>query len=155
MGTESSSPLPYKIQIEDDKYSFVSDFGVHYLLTLYEFSFGPETVIGSKLKRDLRVKETIVQFLSSFFAENPESAISYLCDSSDDKAFGRQRLFKRWFREANERMDSIFEYKDHCSNGNEKYQMAIVLKKSHPRKEILLELLEEEVVELVSIKDQA
>lgn len=75
--TESSFPRPYEIQIDEDKYRFVTDRGIEYILTLfdlssifvfegeqasgllYEFAFGPERE-GNILWNDPRIYATII-----------------------------------------------------------------------------------------------
>ena len=101
---------PYNLREEDGDFVFITDLGLEYRIVFqkynafddlgyysYEFSFypvgKPDTVY------DPRVKPTIVNSLQTFFNQNPDSILIYICDSMDSRARERSVLFNRWFRD--------------------------------------------------------
>jgi len=99
------SPYPI-VENPDGTYSFLSDYGIHYSIALFdasfhfnnisipqgnivEFSFGAD----KELPIDPKVTDTILQFLFDFF----QNVLLYVCESVDRKQLPRKRVFDRWF----------------------------------------------------------
>lgn len=66
---------------------------------VYEFSFFPEKKIKSK--KDPRIAKTLTIAIKRILTNNPNSIISFTCDSLDQKEDSRKRLFHNWFVEFN------------------------------------------------------
>ena len=60
------------------------------------YQFFIENVDGCKNTLSTKVYQTIVVIIEEFFREN-DSAMLYICDTSDGKQSARDRLFSMWF----------------------------------------------------------
>lgn len=60
------------------------------------YQFFIENADGSKNTLSTKVYQTIVAIIEEFFKEN-DSAMLYICDTSDGKQSARDRLFSMWF----------------------------------------------------------
>lgn len=107
---------PYSIFPLDDKKSvFVTDSEVTYFIeffsysymvpkrvklgNIYTFNFYPsKEQTRERIKKDERIKATILDVLSKFFNEN-NTALVTICDSTDSKELYRHKLFDKWFIE--------------------------------------------------------
>lgn len=119
---------PYEVVTDDqDRYWFITESGVcysaafiksHGYFYLYPqfdhqvvtFSFKPYEVEdrtslegiqnGDRYSSQTRIRDTIIWLLLESFRLNPEKTIVFICESCDELAACRQRLFDRWFRQA-------------------------------------------------------
>jgi Family of unknown function (DUF6169) len=55
------------------------------------------------------MKETIISIIHSFFHQNPDFAVSYVCDNSggEKRSSARSVLFKRWFLQHNSQNEYV------------------------------------------------
>jgi hypothetical protein len=115
----------YEIVPFADGYSFVTDKGIWYFVTLFsakqfinkpysenifEFSFTAD-VIGAF---DNRISNTIISIVKIFFT-NKQNILYFICDSSDNRHHGRAKLFVKWFEK-------------HSDNGFEMFDTQIIQK---------------------------
>lgn len=173
-------PLPYEIQIVggratstgDYLFVFHTDQGLEYSSAffeytetffqygapieglLYEFSFGTKAP-EEGLKPDPRIKETVIQLLHNFIAENPMSAVAYVCDNEDGKARSREILFQRWFREYNSQEANIISHESLQVRDNPPLKANLFIRKDNPGKREFLRQLKVEIPLLVAAKDAA
>ena len=109
----------YKYTQKEDEnplFTFITDSGVTYILelstyefenpffkNLYSLSFYPITNISrvNKPIDDVKIKATILNILTQFLESNQQCIIQYICDSLDNRQHSRNRLFNKWFQEAN------------------------------------------------------
>ena len=97
---------PYSITLTEAGFVFCTDGGVH-----YRVSFEKEDIVlgGSstyqlilqnvdhiRQAHDPKVVETVLAIVDEFFRSN-QKVLLYLCDTSDGKEGGRNRLFLQWF----------------------------------------------------------
>lgn len=119
---------PYEIVTDDyDRYWFLTESGVCYTASfvkssgyfdhypqldhqLATFAFKPYEVKNSISFEDIqktvghcskaRIRDTIIWLLLESFRAYPEKSIIVICESCDELAECRQRLFDRWIRNA-------------------------------------------------------
>lgn len=97
---------PYELTLVGDGFVFVTSQGTH-----YRVSFGKEDMIlGGCLVYQLilqraennvggydpNIEKTVLAIIDEFFRANSH-VLLYICDTSDGKEDGRNRLFLRWF----------------------------------------------------------
>ena len=96
---------PYKVEAITHGFAFVTDAGIHYEITFKEdqpigecdtYQFIIDKVEYERSPHDANVERTILTILDEFFIENL-NVLLYLCDTSDDRQAGRNRLFLTWF----------------------------------------------------------
>jgi hypothetical protein len=128
MQKESGSLNPYEVVTNDRGcYWFLTESGVCYSAAFIEshgyfyhypqfdhqvvtFSFKPfeeqDQVSFEGIQKSARhsgqakVRDTIIWLLLESFRLHPEKSIVFICESCDELAACRQRLFDRWFRQA-------------------------------------------------------
>ncbi|WP_234649142.1 DUF6169 family protein [Dyadobacter sp. CY356] len=57
-------------------------------------------------RHDPRVKDTILDFLTKYFEQKPETALIFVCDTSDKRQDARFKMFNNWFTERIEKSTS-------------------------------------------------
>jgi len=97
---------PYDIVLSDVGFIFQTDFGIHYRVSFDKEDIvlgGCETyqlilqnVENHHSPHDPKVEKTILAIIDEFFHSNLQ-VLLYICDTSDGKEGGRNRLFLRWF----------------------------------------------------------
>ena len=104
----SDSLHPYEFRSVDDlTYEFVTAHGavyVAYFLDMGDYSphfrnvytFNFDTRNGSDTPQDDRIADTIGSIFSRIFT-NRRNAVIIVCDSTDHREQGRNRLFHQWF----------------------------------------------------------
>ncbi|MCF6365291.1 MAG: DUF6169 family protein [Bacteroidales bacterium] len=125
MKEELSLESPYKIFFEDEEYFFNTNSGIKYILyfkdvnyfgisyldkNISEFIFNPETGKG---RNDKNIRLTVFSIIKSFFSKNTDNVLFYIADNSDNKHKARKRLFNKWFKENNLKLEKFdFQLKD-------------------------------------------
>lgn len=108
---------PYEIMptAREGYYRFTTDFGVDYIIGFSKdellgyreaYQFAIINVNHQKSPRDLKLRETVIQFIYEFFAQS-DVVMLYLCETGDEKQSLRSRLFEWWFKSSH-RSDSFF-----------------------------------------------
>ena len=97
---------PYDITLAEGRFVFQTDFGIHYVV-----SFDKEDIVlggcntyqlilqkadGIHTPHDAKIETTVLAIVNEFFRLN-QHVLLYVCDTSDGKEGGRNRLFLRWF----------------------------------------------------------
>lgn len=130
----------YKVSETEHGYSFITDSGVEYFLTFFEYPpiddslstkiymFNIDRTCRYGGQNDEKVRNTILLVLNDFFEKNDDALIA-LTDTLDDKQAARYRLFNYWFKKFSadrlEKLDVSFS-----DNGVTMY-VSLMFKKSH------------------------
>ncbi len=107
-----SDSLPrYNFSVSDS--IIVTDSGAKYSFDLIDsasyFPQYPGNIVsltfdllnGEKAPFNAKFKNTIVFLIESYFEKNYSNVLIYVCDSTDNRHFARNRLFQKWFDEFN------------------------------------------------------
>ena len=150
---------PYKVWIEGDEYRFETDYGI-----LYGISFDPEEV-GVNLKGywlnlynrsqkpspgDIKIRATITCVIEEFFRANPDILL-YMCDTADEQQSMRSRLFLRWFNAYCQHQD-FYSRTEKVRDGEEENYIAIIVKRSHPQLQTIIDIFDEQIAMFQSNK---
>lgn len=74
----------------------------HLYHLFFDFTIEVKAWGGNKTAfKDYRTGDTIALIVEKFLTANPDAALSYVCDSSDEKQYQRFLQFKRWFNQYN------------------------------------------------------
>lgn len=144
---------PYKVEIVGDELIFETAFNIQYAV-----SFDPEEMFegiaaywfnlsnrsGKPSPNDANIKLTIICILEEFFRSNPEILL-YMCDSANDQQAMRSRLFLRWFNAYGAQKDFYTRTEIVVDEGEENY-IAIIVKRSHPQLQTIIELFDEQIM---------
>lgn len=147
---------PYPLNNQQDKYyTFVSDYGVEYIITfdisshltvasyqstVYEFSFYALSNGVQKLPVDSRVSDTIVSILRTLF-DDPFAILLYVCESIDGKQLARKRTFDKWYIQCTDGQQEKYDF-NLLSEAVEIYA-SIIISVNNPEKQLLLNEFEE------------
>jgi len=137
---------PYDITLSEAGFIFLTDNGIH-----YRVSFDKEDIVLGgcdtyqlilqnvehlRPSYDPKVALTIMAIIEEFFRSNME-VLLYICDTSDGRESGRNRLFLRWF----DKHAEPERYTIHTANAkveDETVYAAIIIENRNPRlKEII------------------
>ncbi len=97
---------PYPVEPIKHGFTFETIAGIHYEITFEEdqpigecetYQFIIDKIESERSPHDANVEQTILTILDEFFIENLD-VLLYLCDTSDDRQAGRNRLFLTWFK---------------------------------------------------------
>ena len=97
---------PYDITLVENKFVFCTDFGIRYVASFDEedivfggcktYQFILQNVEHAHAPHDPKIEATVLAIIDEFFRSN-RHVLLYICDTSDGKESGRNRLFLRWF----------------------------------------------------------
>ena len=97
---------PYDITLSEVGFIFQTDNGVHYRVSFDEedivlggcktYQFILQNVEHARAPHDPKIDSTMLAIIDEFFRSN-QHVLLYVCDTSDGKEGGRNRLFLRWF----------------------------------------------------------
>jgi hypothetical protein len=135
----------YKITTTDKGYTFITDLGLEYQayfieggymlpvpeLSAYVRIFGfavSNTPI--KFKYDCKVKNTLFYILKAVITENPQTIISFTCDTTSSLDRHRKITFSQWYNTSHEK--SELEKIDKTING---VYGSLLFRTDHPFKE--------------------
>lgn len=102
-----NNKAPYKVNYASNRafVTFVTEYDVQYFVgfeyddTSLSFDSYQLVIINTNNKkspRDIKVKETIIAIIESFFEDNT-NVLLYICETGDRKQKMRSRLFEYWF----------------------------------------------------------
>ena len=142
----------------ESHWMFDTEYGVS-----YDIGFEPEetiwqdgaymfNIINANHKKsplDQKLKETIFAIIDEFFRANP-AIMLYICATGDEKQSARNRLFERWFNEAESKGTYYFQNVTICAEGIENYAAIIVQRDNEQLDEIIQAF--NEFVELMTDK---
>ncbi len=132
---------PYDITLSEQGFIFQTAGGIHYRVSFDEEDIilgGCKTyqLILQKVERthaphDPNVETTVLAIINEFFRLN-QHVLLYVCDTSDGKESGRNRLFLRWFeRHAAHGQFTICTA--HAKIESEMVHIAIIVANSNPK----------------------
>lgn len=130
---ETSYELLFKIGFMDD-YSIWPEGA--YQLYINNESHRPSP-------NDEKLKATIFRIIEAFFAANPDILL-YICETGDDRQAYRSRLFVRWFNSYSGR-DAYVMKTAEVNEGNTMNFAALIVQKSNPRLEEILDEFSETI----------
>ena len=97
---------PYDITLSEVGFIFQTDNGIHYRVSFDEedivlggcktYQFILQNVEHARAPHDPKIEATVLAIIDEFFRSN-QHVLLYVCDTSDGKEGGRNRLFLRWF----------------------------------------------------------
>ena len=97
---------PYDITLSEVGFIFLTDNGVHYRVSFDEediilggcktYQLILQNVEHQRAAHDPKIEATVLAIIDEFFRSNSH-VLLYVCDTSDGKEEGRNRLFLRWF----------------------------------------------------------
>ena len=142
---------PYKVWTEDGRdyivetsrgqifvIGFMDDYSI-WQSGAYQFTINNRSNQPSPL--DLKLRETILLLIESFFSANPDILL-YICETGDGRQAFRSRLFVRWFNNYSGRDAYVMETAE-VQEGKTKNFAALIVQKTNPQlKEILHEFNE-------------
>lgn len=103
-----NSRSPYRVVCSDKgDFLFATDKGINYSISFieefplggcmsYQFCIHNDNHVHGSY--DNKISTTIIVIIGEFFLQNL-NVLLYLCDTSDNREEGRNRLFIRWFKE--------------------------------------------------------
>ena len=112
-----NSRAPYHVQQRgnEGRYDFKTDHGVHYIIDFMEddllqsavaYQLSIINVNHVNAPRDIKVRDTIIAVVDSFFEQN-KTALLYICETSDGRQSLRNRLFMSWFESDEHKNDFV------------------------------------------------
>lgn len=130
---------PYFVSLSKGEYVFQTQSGAIYNVSFdedmeiagcisYQFSIRRRIVTDKTF--DPNVQNVILSIIYEFFAKN-EDILLYTCDNSDHKESARNRLFLRWFQEADAEKQFVIKMADATIDDQHLY-FAIIIPKCHP-----------------------
>lgn len=131
---ESHSQLPYKYEIKENSYHFITISGVEYIAYFVEikmfkacnvYSFSFDKYKQNNSAYDVRIGITILKIIADFFEKN-ENTLLFTCDDSDGKQTYRNRLFNNWHLKY-----GINEFDKYDKNINDTFA-SIIIRKDNP-----------------------
>lgn len=144
----------YDVEILADGagYKFITSSGDIYVAYFTEFvlldpseqevsvvSFGFNCSRADENKRrsyDNRIKRTIIHIIETFFYDQNDNAILYLCINNDEKARNRHITFCKWYNEFGESFEKHSSSEVHGKLG---FYSSILFKKKNPNKQKLID----------------
>lgn len=97
---------PYDITLSEVGFIFLTDHGIHYRISFDEedmilggcktYQLILQNVERTRAPHDPKIEATVLAIIEEFFRSN-HHVLLYVCDTSDGKEGGRNRLFLRWF----------------------------------------------------------
>lgn len=97
---------PYDITLSELGFIFLTDNGIHYRVSFDEedivlggcktYQLILQNVEHVRAPYDPKIETTVLAIIDEFFRSN-QHVLLYICDTSDGKEVGRNRLFLRWF----------------------------------------------------------
>ena len=131
---------PYRVrQIDDNVFVFVTKHGISYTagfvadVSFYDegvYQFFLTKTSSKKGRKDDDISETVRVIIEEFFAQE-ESAMLYICETTDGRQAARDRLFRAWFHSYIE-STSYTLHNEGMIIDNVRYFSSILLRKDNP-----------------------
>lgn len=148
-----SSLRPYKLTKREGDgfsgYEFTTDSGVVYKAyfldmasyaphfeSVYTFNFETDTPAAGY---DGRVADTICTLLCQLFTDN-RNAVVFICDNTDERERGRNRLFQQWYHYLGE--ISIDKIDRHCTTTDYDIYSSLLIHQENPKRALIVESFE-------------
>ena len=144
---------PYRVELRNNELVFKTDYGI--LFSIW-FEEQPVEDIDTKAywinltnyshknsPGDVKVRQTVTCILEEFFRQNPD-VLLYMCDSANDQQAMRSRLFLRWFNAYGQQAE-YYTRTEMVRDGNEENYVALIVKRTHPLLNQIIEMYDEEI----------
>lgn len=139
---------PYKVWAarRENEYNFISEYGVLYGvgfseemeiagISAYQFSFARVNDVHGRF--DHNIRRTLMAIISEFFNANNDIMI-YICDTSDGRESSRNKLFLKWFDDA-EAQERFVIRTAHANIEGQGFYTALIVEKRNPCLEAILQ----------------
>jgi hypothetical protein len=147
---------PYVVSIDDvsGSFRFITDFGVEITIDFMEDDLltseeSYQIILANanrkRSSRDEKLKTTILAIVIQFLEEN-QSAVLYLCETSDGKQKARERLFKSWINSYDYARHFVFLSTSITAEGIEN-AAALIIRTDNPK----LKLVIDEFIEVTDL----
>jgi hypothetical protein len=152
-----NSHAEYQVYVgQTGKFLFKTDYGILYAVdfeldsnpfyTAYWFNLtNPD---HTKSPGDSKIAQTVICIIEEFFRLNPE-VLLYMCSTDKGQQAQRARLFLHWFNGYEQQQKysiKTAEIKGVDANGKPiKEYIAMIVQRSHPQIESIVQIFEEEV----------
>lgn len=145
---------PYRVELGDNELVFKTDYDI-----LYSVWFEEQPVPGIEAKAywlnltnysqksspgDVKIRQTVTCILEEFFMQNPD-VLLYMCDSADEQQAMRSRLFLRWFNAYGQQAE-YYTRTEMVMDGNEKNYIALIVKRTHPLLQAIIDKFDKEIL---------
>lgn len=152
---------PYKVSMVKGEYVFETDYEIRYSvwfekdpvsesIPAYWFNLTNRSQKASP--GDPKIRSTIIFIIEEFFRTNPDILL-YMCDSADDQQAMRSRLFLRWFN-AYGQQDEYYTRTEMIMDEEEENYIAIIVKRSHPQFQIVVDTFDKQIAMFRANKPQ-
>lgn len=101
---------------------------------------------------DSKIRSTIIFIVEEFFRSNPDILL-YMCDNADEQQAMRSRLFLRWFNAYGQQAE-YYTRTEMVKDGEEENYIAIILKRSHPQFQKVIEIFDKQIAMFRANKPQ-
>ena len=153
---------------EQGVYQFTTDSGSDYtafftsyqlqdqennIHTVYSFGFDRSGKFNNgkfQHEYDEKIKNTIIYIIKDFFLKNDNKALLYFCYSGDENSRQRSILFSKWCRD--EASSDIDHLRKTTVINDEVLYGGILLLKSNPLRELLVNAISNFIEEIVNLK---
>ncbi len=142
---------PYKVWNEDQSYRFETDNGISYVVDFdsddnpyfrcYWFNLTNHSQKASP--NDTKIRSTVIFIVEEFFRSNPDILL-YMCDNANEQQAMRSRLFLRWFNAYGQQLE-YYTRTEMVKDGEEENYIAIILKRSHPQFQEIIDLFDKQI----------
>ncbi len=143
---------PYKVELEGGQYLFETDNNILYGVSFDEdimpqgykaYWFNLTNHSQKSSPRDTKIRTTIILIIEEFFRSNPDILL-YFCDTADNQQAQRSRLFLYWFNVYGQQKE-YYTRTEMIRDEEEENYIAIIVKKSHPNYEAIIELFNKQI----------
>ena len=143
---------PYKLEQEGDIYLFETDFGIQYAVwfeqdpvstTTPAYWFNLTNHSQKASPNDTKIRSTVIFIVEDFFRSNPDILL-YMCDNANEQQAMRSRLFLRWFNAYGQQLE-YYTRTEMVKDGEEENYIAIILKRSHPQFQEIIDLFDKQI----------
>ncbi|GAB3635038.1 hypothetical protein GCM10027422_06280 [Hymenobacter arcticus] len=159
-------PEPYPVTVADGIFRFTTDHAIPYSARflemplpadvqlaglVFDFSFFPDgPTVGPE---DARVAATLFYLIWRFFETQRAYILLYICESSDEKHFARQRLFTRW-RLVNDRVGQFQQLPIEITASEPAIVGGLLFRQDHPLRTEIIAFLRAEIQLCTEAKGQ-
>lgn len=143
---------PYKVETESGQYLFETDNNILYGVSFDEDSmprglkaywFNLTNHSQKTSPRDSKIRTTVILIIEEFFRSNPDTLL-YMCDSANNQQAQRSRLFLHWFNAYGQQKD-YYTCTEMVKDEDEENYIAIIVKKSHPQLNVIIDLFKKQI----------
>lgn len=143
---------PYMVWESESGFSFKTDSDIYYSvefdredsgLDIVAYWFNLINISQKNSHNDEKIQRTVICIIEEFFRQNPDILL-YMCDTADNQQAMRARLFIRWFNHY-QGHDQFVIRTATVEGDEESNYVALIVQKSHPALESILQLFDSEI----------